>query len=122
MVAVEAEAGLVGLLSTYPTMVKHLGVEMWVIRAFVAAAHRRSNILLGLFYASLDELEARHVAGTDRRGAGLFSVFEDGGLRSRYTAAVLPSGNTYVGDSPRGEPMFVRWFQGATVPVSDPRL
>jgi hypothetical protein len=121
MVAVAAEAGLIGVMTAFLAPVDQLRLDLWVLRALVDAEHRRSNVVRRLFYGSVAELEARYVDGRDRRGAGTFSVFENAGLQARYTTAVTPSGNTYIGDSPRGEPMFVRYFQGATIPDGDPR-
>jgi hypothetical protein len=121
MVAVDVEAGVIGVLTAFLAPVEQLGLDLWVLRALVDADHRRSNVVRRLFYASVAELEARYDDGTDTRAAGTFSVFENAGLQSRYTTAVTPSGNTYIGDSPSGQPMFVRYFQHATVPVPDPR-
>jgi hypothetical protein len=116
MVAVDDELGLVGLVTTFLGPVEPLGFDMWVIRVFVATSYRRQGLVVDLFVAGAAELEARYVAGTDTRAPGTFAVYEEAGLRRRYSMAITPSGNVYIGDAPHGAPTFVRYFAGAVLP------
>lgn len=119
MVAVDDAVGLVGVMTVFVETVDQLRLDMWITRVLVAESHRRSNVSRRLFYAAVADLEARYVSGEDTRAAGTLSVFENPGLRIRYTTAVTPSGNTFIGESSEGAPMFIRYFRGAT--VSGPR-
>jgi hypothetical protein len=117
LVATHGIDGLVGVTTAYLRRNRQLRTTMWYYRAFVAPAHRISNIAALLATWGLDDLEARFTSGADRRGAGLVFEVENEGLKRYFSEAVwMPRGMTFVGENERGDHVRVHWFPGAVAP------
>ena len=108
----------VGVCTTYLQVDEPLRLPLWHFRVFVAPAHRRSDIGLRLLVAGRDHLRARHVAGIDRRGAGVLLEVQNPWLKQHFTEGRWPRTDfTFVGVDARGDHRRVHYFPGATVPV-----
>ena len=55
---------------------EQLGMDLWYMRVFVAAAHRTSNAATALAVGSRDHLQAAFLEGRDTRGAGMAMVVQ----------------------------------------------
>lgn len=109
--------GLVGVTTAYLRRNLQLDSVMWYYRAFVASAHRTSNIAALLATWGLDDLSARFASGSDRRGPGLVFEVENEGLKRYFSEAVwMPRGMTFIGENERGDHVRVHWFPGAVAP------
>jgi hypothetical protein len=106
----------VGVCTAYLRHNEQLRLPFWYFRAFVAAAHRTSDIAIRLTAAARDHLSARHEQGVDRRAAGVLMEVENDGLKRRF-----PEGYwwrvdfTFVGTNARGDHVRVHYFPGVAV-------
>ena len=75
----------------------------WYVRAFVAAAHRRSRVAVSLAVIGRQHLVQRHVSGQDQRGIGLMYEVEHDGLKRHFPLALwLRADFLFVGGSRGG--------------------
>jgi hypothetical protein len=107
----------VGVMTGYVQRNPKLGIDTWYERAFVASAHRRSNIAVHLAVLGVEVLERRYVEGVDRRAGGVVIEVQHPGLRGAFPQAVWPlTGTHFIAEQPNGTTVYVRWFPGATIP------
>ena len=109
-----SETGEVAGVTT--AFVRHdarLRAELWNVRVFVARAHRRGDLARQLAVAGRDALAERFAVGADTRGAGILYEVENPVLKA-ITEAVWPATRfVFVGETPGGAHIRVRWFDGA---------
>ena len=117
LVAIHERDGLVGISSAYLQRNPQLDMHLWYYRAFVAGAHRMSNIAVQLALMGRDELQDRYVSGADRRGAGILYEVENEGLKRHFNQALwFPTLLTFIGENASGAHVRVRYFPGVTAP------
>ena len=118
LVAIERDEGLVALSTDYLATNPQLRMDLWYFRAFVAEAHRATHLGTQLNFQNRDLLEQRFTSGEDTRAGGVAFELENDLMRKYYNRAVwVPADYTYIGDNPRGEPVRVHYFPGASVPL-----
>lgn len=114
LVATDAGGAPVGLSSAYLQRNEQLRLDLWYYRAFVADAHRRSNVAVTLALMGRDHLENLFVTGQDARGAGILYEVENEGLKRHFNDALwLPTDFTFMGENQREDHVRVRYFPGA---------
>jgi hypothetical protein len=117
LVAVERDEGVVGVSSAYLQRNPQLRMDLWYYRAFVARAHRMSNLAVLLAVNGRELLERRFVDGEDRRVAGVAYEVENDGLKRYFNKALwLPTDFTFIGENERGDHVRVHYFRGANAP------
>ena len=117
LVATHQSDVLVGVSSAYLQLNPQLRMDLWYYRAFVAAAHRQSNVAVNLALIGRDHLERQYVSGEDRRGAGIVYEVENEGLKRHFNDALwLPTDFIFIGESRHGAHVRVRYFPGALAP------
>ncbi len=116
-VGLERDEGVVGVSTAYLQRNRQLGMDLWHFRLFVASAHRMSKLAVLLALTSRDHLQDGFVTGRDTRGSGVLYEVENEGLkRYRNQALMLPVEFTFIGQNPRGDHVYVRYFPGAEAP------
>ena len=114
LVASHSDDGLVGLSSAYLRRNEQLHLELWYYRAYVATAHRMSNVAVNLAVTGRDLLQERFVSGRDVRGQGIVYVVENEGLKRYFDQALwIPAGVTFIGVNAKDDHIRVRYFPGA---------
>jgi hypothetical protein len=117
LIAIHGEAELAGVSSAYLQRNPQLDMHLWYYRAFVAQAHRKSNIAVQLALQGRDLLQERYVSGADTRGAGVIYEVENLGLQDYFNQALwFPTLLTFIGENKRGAHVRVRYFPGALAP------
>lgn len=117
LVGLHERDGLIGVSSAYLQRNRQLGMDLWYYRAFVASAHRGSNVAVRLALDGRDLLQERWVSGDDTRGAGLIYEVENEALKRYFNAALwFPTLLTFIGENERGDHVRVRYFPGAVAP------
>lgn len=117
LVATHESAALVGVSTAYLQLNPQLRMDLWYYRAFVAAAHRMSNVAVNLALFGRDHLEQRYVSGEDRRAGGVVYEVENEGLKRYFDDALwLPTDFTFIGENRYGAHVRVRYFPGALAP------
>ena len=117
LVATHESGELVGVSSAYLQRNEQLAMDLWHYRAFVAGAHRKSNVAVSLGVIGRDHLGRRYAEGADRRGAGVIFEVENEGLK-RYLdrATWRQTQATFIGVNHRGDHVRVYYFPGALAP------
>jgi hypothetical protein len=127
-VALERDAGLAGVSTTYLARNEQLRTQMWHYRTFVGAAHRYGNLARHLLLQTTLELEERFVSGRDTRAPGMVMHIEHEGMKRRwnYGVWVVVTDVDYegppwpfIGENERGDHVRVHWFPGAQAPLPD---
>ena len=114
LVALHDTDGLIGLSSAYLRRNEQLQLDLWYYRAFVAGAHRGSNVAVNLAVTGREALEERYVSGRDVRGRGLVYAVENEGLKRHADQALwLPTGLSFIGVNAKDDHVRVRYFPGA---------
>jgi hypothetical protein len=117
LVATDAAGSLAGVCTAYLARNGQLRAELWHFRAFVARAHRQSNIAVALAVSARDLLVERFVSGEDRRGIGILFEVENEGLKRHFPQARwLPTDFLFIGENARGAHVRVHYFPGAAAP------
>lgn len=117
LVAVERDAGVVGVATTALREVSHLRMTLWSYRTFVARAHRESDIAFLLLHATRDHLCERFTGGEDTRAAGMTFAVQSEILKRVRNQAVWPtSGFAFIGEDEAGAHHRVHYFPGALAP------
>lgn len=118
LVAHAPDGSVAGVTSVFLRREAALRAELWNQRVYVAAAHRHVNLMYFLAVETLELLERRFVTGTDRRGIGMLYESENPEFSRYWNQALWPwVQGTYVGRNGRGEPVYVRWFEGSSAPT-----
>jgi hypothetical protein len=116
-----ADDELVGVSTLYLERHPRLGMQLWHYRTFVSSAHRQSMLAAQLYLRNLELLEARFLSGEDTRAQGIVFDLENDQLMKGLNSAVWPlTKTTFIGDSPMGAQIRVRYFPGARVPPPAP--
>ncbi len=120
LIATDAAGKPIGVSTTYLHYNRRLLANMWYYRAFVAAAHRRSDVALVLALLGRDHHARRFHAGEDRRALGvIFEVEHEGLKRFAGGARWLPTDFIFIGENDRGDHVRVHYFPGALAPAPD---
>lgn len=120
-VALDYDGTLVAVSTVYLQRSDRLRTDMWHLRGYVAASHRRSALAVRLLSENRKYLEARFVSGEDTRGPGLLMEIENPELQAGRTEAVWAADwapgvrYTFIGENERGDHVRVHWFPGAQV-------
>lgn len=119
LVATHTEGGEpVGVSSAYLQRNSQLGMDLWYYRAFVAAAHRESNVAVTFAVMGRENLKEAFVTGRDVRGAGVCFEVENAGLKRRMNRAVWRQTDfAFIGENARGDHVRVHFFPGARAPL-----
>jgi hypothetical protein len=117
LVANAPDGSIAGVTSVFLRHERGLRADLWNQRVYVAAAHRQVNLMYFLAVETLALMEDRFVRGEDRRGIGMLYESENPDFSRYWNQALWPwVQGTYLGRNGRGEPVYVRWFQGSTAP------
>jgi hypothetical protein len=117
LVAIDAQGRPAGVTTAYLQHNDQLRTELWYYRAFVAAAHRNSEIATWLAVQGRELLEERFLDGSDTPAPGIIYEVENPGLKAYFPQALwLPTDFLYIGDSEIGAHVRVHWFPGALAP------
>jgi hypothetical protein len=117
LVGIHDADGVVGVSSAYLQRNPQLDMQLWYYRAFVAGAHRMSNVAVLLALLGRDHLEERYASGADTRGAGVLYEVENEGLKRHFNQALwYPTLLTFIGENEAGAHVRVRYFPGARAP------
>jgi hypothetical protein len=120
LVATDEQQRPVGISSAYLSYNDQLRAHLWYYRAFVAAAHRHSNIAVSLAVMGRDHLEQRFVRGEDRRGIGVIYEVENESLKQYFPRGRwMPTDFLFIGHNDRGDHVRVHYFPGALAPEPD---
>jgi hypothetical protein len=121
LIATDEAGKPIGVSTTYLQFNRRLRANMWYYRAFVAAAHRRSDVAVVLALLGRDHHARRFHAGEDRRALGvIFEVEHEGLKRFAGGARWLPTDFIFIGENDRGDHVRVHYFPGALAPAPDP--
>jgi hypothetical protein len=117
LVAIADDGEVAGVSSVYLDRSPRLRMDMWHYRTFVASGYRHGSLAAQLLLRNLARLEERYVSGADRRGAGMIFELQNEALMRSLNTAVWPrSGFMFLGETPHGTHVRVRYFEGARVP------
>jgi hypothetical protein len=120
LVGTDAAGNLAAVCTTYLQHSDQLRTEMWYLRVFVAAAHRRTGLALELALTARDHLSRRFTKGEDRRAPGILFQIESPILKRFFPDAVWPRTQfTFIGENDRGHHIRVYYFPGALAPGPD---
>jgi hypothetical protein len=121
-VGVDGAGALVAVSTAYLAPNAQLRAQVWHCRAFVAGAHRESDIATRLVRETRRHLEGRFVSGEDPRAPGILMEVENPLLKRFANQAVWARpispgvGWTFIGENQRGDHLRVYWFPGARAP------
>lgn len=116
-VAIDAEAGIVGISTVYLATQRQLRMDLWHFRAFVARAHRKGYLARWLQLRSRFHLEERYESSRDRRGAGVFIAVQNAGMRRDRLEAIWPATPfAFIHEDRRGAHHRVYFFPSAVAP------
>lgn len=117
-VAVEQGGTVAGLSTAYLDRHPQLGMELWHYRTFVHPDHRQSSLAFLLIHTTLERLEAAFASGEDTSAPGMVFLLQNRLLKESRNEAVWPTtGFVFVGENARGDHTYVRYFDGALVPL-----
>ena len=114
-VATAPTGEVVGVGTAYLGRNAQLRLDMWHYRTFVAPDFRMGYVARGLASLAIQDLTARFVDGTERRGAG-FLVEVENEVWGRNLVGRYPHpgfGLSFIGRNQRGHPVRVLYFPGA---------
>ena len=119
LVGTTAGGELCGVSTAYLAPNAQLRLGLWHIRAFVAEAHRASNLATQLLWRTRIHLNERFTSGADTRAPGAMIEVENEALKRLFPEALWqPTMFTYIGNNARGDHCRVHWFEGALLPPS----
>jgi hypothetical protein len=122
-VAIDEADALAAVSTAYLRRNERLRTEMWHLRAFVAAAHRRSSLAAHLVRENRQWLEQAFVSGEDRSAPGILMEVESPELKSWRDAVWTVDWSagkryTFIGENEKGDHLRVHWFPGARISPS----
>lgn len=119
LVATSVESGsLAGVCTAVPEPFRRLGMTLWYYRVLVSGEARRSYLAFNLLRAGAELLEQRFVSGEDRRASGVLLEVENEDLMLVKRGRWRSTDFTFVGVTPRGRHLRVRYFPDALAPLS----
>lgn len=117
LVVLDTDGAPVGVSTAYLRRNEQLRLELWHLRAFVAAAHRRTHAGTQLAVRSLEHLEAAFASGRDTRSPGVLFEVENPVLKQHFPEGLWhETGMSLIGTNARGDHVRVRYFSGARLP------
>jgi hypothetical protein len=117
LVAIGDDGRLAGITTRYLRRNEQLRMDLWHIRAFTAAAYRKSAIATALAVRGREYLEQRFVSGQDTRAAGLIYEVESELLKRLFPNAIWkPADVLFIGENAHGAHVRVHYFAGAIAP------
>jgi hypothetical protein len=118
LVATDQARELAAVCTAYLQRNEQLGMDMWYVRVFTAAAHRMSGVATLLTLVARDHLQARFLSGLDTRGSGMVLEVENEYVKERFDDVIwFPLYSLYIGDNERGDHVRVHYFPGALAPA-----
>ena len=119
-VAIDDAGALVAVSTAYVLRNERLRTELWHLRAFVAADHRRSSLAAHLVRENRQWLEQAFVSGEDRSAPGILMEVESPELKSWRDAVWTVDWSagkryTFIGENEKGDHLRVHWFPGARI-------
>jgi hypothetical protein len=117
LVAADGAGNLAAVCTIYLQHNEQLHTQMWYLRVFVAAPHRRSGLALELALRARDHLSRRFTDGEDRRAPGILFQIESPILKRFFPDAVWPRTQfAFIGETARRHHIRVYYFPGALAP------
>jgi hypothetical protein len=117
LVAIDDQDRVAGVTTRYLRHHEQLRMDLWHIRAFTAATHRKSAIATALAVRGREYLEEAFVSGRDTRAGGLIYEVESELLKRIFPNAIWkPADVLYIGDNDKGAHVRVHYFAGALAP------
>jgi hypothetical protein len=117
LVAIDDKDRVAGVTTRYLRHHEQLRMDLWHIRAFTAATHRKSAIATALAVRGREYLEEAFVSGRDTRAGGLIYEVESELLKRIFPNAIWkPADVLYIGDNDKGAHVRVHYFAGALAP------
>jgi len=108
----DADGEVAGVCTARPVTLPQLGQPLYYWRTFVGARWRATRLAYALLQRSFARLEAE-AATRDPACIGVLLELENPRFRDKGRAPVWRNGYVYVGRSPRGLELRVRYFRGA---------
>ncbi|MBP6514895.1 MAG: hypothetical protein KA224_06915 [Steroidobacteraceae bacterium] len=109
-----ADGGIAGVCSAVAKVVPRLRERLYFYRSYVRAADRRKGLALELLKAARPVLESYEASLPAPQCIGVLLEIENRGLADYQGAALWKqTGYAFIGYSPRGLDMRVRYFDGA---------
>jgi hypothetical protein len=117
VVATDRDARPAAVSTAYLAHNDQLGAELWYVRTFVAAAHRRTLLATAVVRRARDHLAGRFAQGLERRGIGAAFEAESELLRRGDPRAVWTrTESVFIGVNARGDHVRVHYFPGVLAP------
>lgn len=114
VLARKSSGALIGITTAF--LQRRLGQRFYVMRMFVDEGARRNRIGFQLLHEVVQVLEQRFVSGQDRSAIGILFELENPDIQRAHPEAIWPTtGFVYIGRTPHGDPVRVRYFQGAMI-------
>lgn len=116
----DADGEVAAVCTARPVTLAQLGQPLYYWRTFVGTRWRTTRLAYALLQRSFALLEAR-AATRDPACIGVLLELENPRFRDQGRAPVWRNGYVYVGRSPRGLELRVRYFRGARLlpPIPD---
>ena len=120
-VATDAGGALAAVSTAYLLRSERLRTDMWHLRAFVGADHRRSSLAPHLVRENRRHLEEAYVSGQDARAPGILMEVESPQLKEWRDAVWSVDWSAdklyfFIGENEKGDHLRVHWFPGARIP------
>ena len=118
LVARSAERSqVVGVCTAALHRIPQLGMDLWYYRVLVGGDDRDRNLSAALAIRGCDLLEQRYVDGRDTCGSGIVAEVQNERAKRERPYPVWPqTGLVYIGNTPAGHHLRVRYFPGARAP------
>ena len=114
LVCTDRDGAVIGVATHYLRRNEQLRLDLWYIRAFVAAAHRRSTAATALAVGARDHLAAAYANG-DTRAPGILFEVENPALKQVFHAPIWNEVEViFIGENARGDHVRVYYFSGAS--------
>jgi hypothetical protein len=120
LIGLDDQGELAGVSTVYLRENVQLRAEFWYVRAFVGAAHRRSNIATTLAVSTREHMVERFRSGAEPAGLGLIFEIENEVLKRVFPEAHwMPTDFLFIGENARGDHVRVHYFPGVHAPEPD---
>jgi hypothetical protein len=117
LVAIGDDGRLAGVTTRFLRHNDQLRMDLWYVRAFTAAAYRKSAVATALAVRGREYLERRFVSGQDTRAPGLIYEVESELLQRLFPNAIWkPADVLFIGENANGAHVRVHYFDGAMAP------
>lgn len=112
------ENELIGISTAFDVYVERLKHRFYAVRLMLDEKHRIPGLMSTLMVKTRDHLESIHKTDPPPAGecVGLITIVENQRLQKYRNEAVWPaSGMVYIGNTPKGFPIRIYYFQGARI-------